>query len=54
MSEAVETIPTNVLNQGDAEEDDSLDNFFKKKDKKGKKKKSKKSETGWCSFNLDF
>ena len=40
------------LKLGDVEEDDSLDNFFKKKDKKGKKKKSKKSETGLTTTTL--
>ena len=51
MSETTENNTTNILDHGDVEEDDSLDNFFKKKDKKGKKKKSKKSEAGFL-FDL--
>jgi len=56
MTETPENNTLNVLEQGDVEEDDSLDNFFKKKDKKGKKKKSKKSDSGiyntWHKFKV--
>ena len=54
MSEELEAKP-NLNENGNADEDDSLDSFFKKKDKKGKKKKGKKSEAGsLCFYNINM